>query len=174
MSPIQFVEIGTIQRTHGINGELQVQWSSEFDLSENFPESVFIEIDGIPVPFFIISHRAKGFDKVIVRLEDIDDVETASTLENLKILLPKTDIVEIRDLLLEDLIGFTLLNEQKEIIGKISDLQEYQSNPVFTVIHSSNAELLIPAAEDLIVEVNEATQTVVMHIPDGLLELYLE
>jgi len=45
---------------------------------------------------------------------------------------------------------------------------------VFTVIHASRVEVLIPATDDLIVEINEETKTLVMQIPDGLLDLYLE
>jgi 16S rRNA processing protein RimM len=174
MGQNQFVEIGTIQRTHGINGELQIQWSDNINLSNEFPESVFIEIDGIPIPFFIASMRAKGVDKALIKFDDVDDIESASDLENLRLFLPEEDIEENQDLLFKDLIGYTIVSDQKQIIGTITDYQEYQSNSVFTVIHASKVELLIPATDELIVEINEETKTLVMQIPEGLLDLYLE
>jgi ribosomal 30S subunit maturation factor RimM len=47
----QLFEIGSVQRTHGVNGEIQVNWTNDFNPDENKLESVFIEIDGIPIPF---------------------------------------------------------------------------------------------------------------------------
>lgn len=174
MSHNQFVEIGTIQRTHGINGELQVVWSNDFSLENDFLESVFIEIDGIPIPFFITSIRSKGSDKALIFFEDIDDINLASELVNARLLLPEQDVTGSNDINLRDLIGYTLISEMKQIVGKVTALEDYQTNLVFTVAHSSGIEMLIPAAAELIIDINPDTQTVVMEIPEGLLELYLE
>ena len=174
MGSNQFVEIGTIQRTHGVNGEFQVIWNNDFYLEEQNLESVFIEFDEIPVPFFISSIRSKGEDKALVKLEDVEDVNIANELVGLKLLLPSEQIAKNDDLLLSDLIGYSMINDQDQPIGKIIDYQEYQSNSVFTVLHQSGAEVMIPVADELIVEVDEERKTITMVIPDGLIDLYLE
>ena len=174
MGSNQFVEIGTIQRTHGVNGEFQVIWNNDFYLEEQNLESVFIEFDEIPVPFFISSIRSKGEDKALVKLEDVEDVNIANELVGLKLLLPSEQIAKNDDLLLSDLIGYSMINDQEQPIGKIIDYHEYQSNSVFTVLHQSGAEVMIPVADELIVEVDEERKTITMVIPDGLIDLYLE
>ena len=175
MSQNQFTKIGIIQRTHGINGELQVFWDSNFDSNEKILESVFIKIDGIPIPFFISSIRSKGTDYAIIKFEDVDDIKSASKFENL-LLLISTDTLadDTEDLYLEDLVEYTILSTQNQIVGKIVGYQDFNSNSIFTVLHPSGVELLIPANMELIVEVKEGTQTLIMQIPEGLLDLYFE
>ena len=174
MGSNQFTEIGLIQRTHGVNGEFQVTWNSNFYLEEQNLESVFIEIEGIPVPFFISSIRPKGEDKALIKLEDIDDVICAEEFVGLKMLLPSDQIETDDELLMSDLIGYSIVSTEKQLIGKIVDYQEYQSNSVFTVNHQSGKEIILPAVNDLIIEVDTESKTVLMEIPDGLIDLYLE
>jgi len=174
MSSTQFVEIGTIQRTHGVSGEFQVVWNDDFYLEEQNLESVFIEFDGIPVPFFIVSIRSKGDDKALIKLDEVEDVNVANELVGLKLLLPADQITPNDDLLLSDLIGYTMISDQKQLVGKIVDYQEYLTNSVFTVGHQSGKEVMIPVVDELIVEVDTDKKTIEMVIPDGLIDLYLE
>jgi len=174
MSSTQFVEIGTIQRTHGVSGEFQVAWNDDFYLEEQNLESVFIEFDGIPVPFFIVSIRSKGDDKALIKLDEVEDVNVANELVGLKLLLPADQITPNDDLLLSDLIGYTMISDQKQLVGKIVDYQEYLTNSVFTVEHQSGKEVMIPVVDELIVEVDTDKKTIEMVIPDGLIDLYLE
>ena len=174
MGSNQFVEIGTIQRTHGVGGEFQVIWNDDFYLEEQNLESVFIEFDGIPVPFFIASIRSKGEDKALVKFDDIEDVDAADELVGLKMLLPADEIAPNDELLMSDLVGYSLSNAQNQPIGKIVDYQEYQSNSVFTVLHHSGKEVMLPATDELIVEFDTEKKTIIMEIPEGLIDLYLE
>lgn len=175
MSSNQFVEIGTIQRTHGVNGEFQVSWNNDFYLEEQNLESVFIEFDGIPIPFFISTIRTKGEDKAIIKFDDVDGVDVANEFVGMKLFLPEGEIESDDDeLLMSDLVGFTVISVHNQLVGKIIDYQEFQSNPVFTVTHQSGAEIMLPAVDDLIVEFNTESKTIVMEIPDGLIDLYLE
>ena len=82
----QLFEIGSVQRTHGVNGEVQVNWTNNFNPDENKIESVFIEIDGIPIPFFITTLRSKGHSSSLLKLEDIEDINVADELVGNRIL----------------------------------------------------------------------------------------
>ena len=174
MGSNQFVEIGTIQRTHGVGGEFQVVWNDDFYLEEQNLESVFIEFEGIPVPFFISSIRTKGDDKALIKLEDVDDMNVANEFVGLKLLIPSDQIVIDDELQLKDLVGYTLISNHNQLVGKIIDYQEYQSNSVFTIHHQSGSEVMIPAVVELVIEVDEENKTLVMEIPEGLIDLYLE
>lgn len=174
MSSNRFVEIGTIQRTHGVSGEFQVVWNDNFYLEEQNLESVFIEFEGIPVPFFISSIRTKGADKALIKLEDVDDMNVANEFVGLKLLLPTDQIQQDDDLQLKDLVGYTLISNHNTLVGKIIDYQEYQANSVFAIHHQSGSEIMVPAVVDLVIEVDPDSKTVVMEIPEGLIDLYLE
>jgi len=63
MNKQDFLEIGSIIKTHGIHGELILEAKNP-DLFENIKESVLLEIDGLLVPFFIAQTKLTGKDRL--------------------------------------------------------------------------------------------------------------
>jgi len=171
MGDASFVNIGYIQKTHGIHGELLVN----FDLPLKFDpielESVFIEIDGIPVPFFIENIKAPSEEKAILKLDEVDSIEKAQHFTGLNLLLPLENIPESDEMLLADLVGYSVYDENGNCIGKISDYIEYDLNATFTVLRDNGVEVIIPAADELITLVDTEKKIVEMQVPDGLLNL---
>ena len=54
------------------------------------------------------------------------------------------------------------------MLGIITDFVDYGLNAVFS-LHTSTDEVLIPAADELIVEYDEDKRLLTMDLPDGLL-----
>ncbi|MDY0349094.1 MAG: ribosome maturation factor RimM [Tenuifilaceae bacterium] len=164
-------EIGKIQRTHGVNGELQVSGLNDF-LSENHTlESVFLSIEGIPIPFFIASIRPKGTNLVLLTFEDITTLKLAQELVGHKILAEVTSKQPPEELSLDNLIGFTIVSRLGVQLGTIAALQDYSGNLIFEVSNPTNNELLIPASPDLIMEIDEESKTIIMDVPEGITNL---
>ena len=105
----RLAEIGTIQRTHGVNGELQLIWTVSFDPEEQTLESVFLTIDGIPVPFFVESLRSKGDGSSIVTFEGITTKDQAQELINSKVYAPVKKTDGKSQPYSEDLVGYTVI-----------------------------------------------------------------
>jgi len=167
----QLTEIGTIQRTHGVNGELQVNWINDFYPEEHNMESVFLLIDGIPVPFFIKSIRSKGDGSSLIFLDGVETKRQAQTLIVKKIfaVVKRREIED--EFTLDDLVGFTVLTTSGIQLGTIKHLEDFSGNLIFQVINSVGNEVLIPANSDFILEIDEETSSVVMDIPEGLADL---
>lgn len=170
----QFAEIGFIHRTHGVNGEFQVSWNNDFYFEQQDLESVFLLIEGIPVPFFVESVRSKGEDKAIVKFDEINSIEAAEEFVGLKLLLPENEVEVDDELTLDKLVGYTVTSEADGVIGTITAVEEYSTNTVFELLHTSGKSIMIPAADDFIVEVDEETRTITMEVPEGLIDVYLE
>ena len=171
MSYASFVEVGFIQRTHGIKGELQVSWNDTLNLTQENIESVFVEIDGIPIPFFINSLRQKTEESSIVKFDDVDDIQSADELVGYKLMLPSDLIPEDDDIELKDLVGYTVTSTSGQTIGLIENYEEFNLNSIYYIKTPEGKEVIIPATDDLIVEFDVDTKTVLMEIPEGLLEL---
>jgi len=174
MSHPQIFEIGSIQRTHGVNGELQVSWVNDFYPDEHKLESVFIEIDGIPIPFFIQSIRNKGETSSLIRLQEFNSINDVDELVGCKLFLAGKPAEQDEEFFLDDLVGYSLLNQKGILLGEIKSLEDYSGNSVFFVEQPSGNELIVPASPDLIIEIEEETRSLVMEIPHGLTDLYLE
>lgn len=171
MSYAGFVEVGFIQRTHGIKGEFQVVWNESLNLTQENIESVFVEIDGIPIPFFTSSFRQKSEESFIVKFDDIEDIDSADELVGHKLLLPSDFVSEDDDLELKDLVGYTVTSTDK-IIGIIEDYEEFNLNSIYYVRTPKGEDIIIPATDDLIIEIDVEEKTVLMEIPEGLLGIY--
>lgn len=166
------VEIGYIQRTHGIKGEVQLVLNDIWDGSPENLESVFLEIEGIPTPFFVDYVRQKTDEKVIVKFDDCDNLDEADGLVGFKVLVEQISEPQSDEVELKDLVGFTLFNQQNERIGVISRYEDYGLNAVYAIeVEGSDDEVLIPATDEIIIEFDDEERTVVMSLPDGLFTL---
>jgi 16S rRNA processing protein RimM len=171
MNQPHLTEIGKIQKTHGVNGELQVGWLNDFFPEDHNLESVFLVIDGIPIPFFIQSMRMKGADLSLLRFDDVNTVELAEELVGLKVMAEVKVSTADDELLLEDLVGFAVITSLGVQLGTTEVLQDYAGNLVFELQTVSGNELLIPASPDLIVEVDVDSKSIIMELPEGIADL---
>ena len=81
----QLIEVGTIQKLHGLNGEMTASVIDPvFDEVACCPYLV-CEIDGIFVPFFIKAYRFRTDTTILLTFDGIDSQDKASTFCGLKL-----------------------------------------------------------------------------------------
>ncbi len=167
-------EIGTFTRPHGLKGEIAAHIDFEImPLLDDFGH-VFVEIDGLLVPFSLISCRPKGSETMLLTLKGIDSQDLAANLTNLPIyiesdLLPDDGFDDGENFYLEDLVGFTLMAGDDRV-GLISGYDDSTDNLLFEVNRSGDT-ILIPASADFVEEIDTEAHLVVMNLPEGLLDL---
>lgn len=70
------------------------------------------------------------------------------------------------------IIGFTLLDSKtQKVVGEIMSVDETTINLLFDVKTQNGEEILIPANEELITNVDAEQRNIEVDIPNGLLEL---
>lgn len=164
--------IGKITKTHGTKGELN--FVVDYDIFQNVDiPFIFMEPEGLFVPFYIENIRMKNSENGIIKLERIDSDEKASEYIGQSIYLPKIYMEEINDdddeLTLDYFIGFELIDVKKGKIGIINGYDDSTDNALFLVeVH--NDEIMIPAADDFIVEIDHDKQEILMDLPLGLID----
>ena len=70
------------------------------------------------------------------------------------------------------LLGYTIINN-KESLGEILELIE-QPHQLLCRLEIKGKEVLIPLHEETLRKVNHKNKEVVVNLPDGLLEIYLQ
>lgn len=173
MSIPALIEAGSFGKPHGIKGEIAA--SLDLDDVEIRPDDfVFATIDGLNVPFRVLAVRYKG-SGYLLTLKGIDDEKAAALLANKPLFLEGVESDEADDdddvVYLEDLVGFTL-TDQGRTIGVVEDYTEpTEHNPLFVVRTVSGDEILVPASEDLINDLDTENKTIDMNLPEGLVDL---
>jgi 16S rRNA processing protein RimM len=166
--------IGYITKTKGIKGEVQVYF--EYDEPANLPlDSVFAEINGKLVPFFISTYKLQNNQTGNFYFDDIDTIEKAQTLIRKKLYLLNS-LKPVRDddeFLITDLKGFMVHDQTVGELGDIIEIHEYPQQFVAVVSYKFK-EIMFPLNDDLIVEIDEENGILKVDLPEGLVDLYLE
>lgn len=165
-------KIGQFAKPHGIKGEIALITNSDvFDESDD--PYIVCEIDGILVPFFIEEYRYKTDTTVLLKLENVDSEADVREFVNREVFYP-LDAVEgddlVGDMTWDSFIGYTVTDEKQGDLGTITDVDESTIN-VLLQIDYKGEELLLPAVEELITDVDHQKKHLTVAVPDGLLDL---
>ncbi len=167
------VKVGYVQKPHGIHGELVIRFEEEYyETLEEYP-ALFLEIDNLLVPFFIMDEglRFKSGESVITKLEWIDSDKKAKELCGLSVYVNEEDVIEFEDEMSPNaLIGYKLFDEILGLIGEITEVNDFSGNVLLSVEYQGK-EALVPLNEDLIVRLDEENREIELRIPEGLFNL---
>lgn len=165
--------IGYITKTKGLKGEVQLYF--EYDAPELLDLDVlFADMNGKMVPFFVSSCKLQHNNTGNIYFDDIDHIDKAQQLLKKKLYLPLAKLPDRsdEDFQYTDLKGFMVTDENHGELGEITEVNEYPQQFVATVSYR-NKEIMFPLNEDMIIEIDEEEETLLVELPDGLLDLYL-
>lgn len=164
-------KIGFFRKTHGVHGEVVLEFEEHSVFSVEESERFFVELEGLLVPFFIADEglRFKSSKSAIVKLDWVDSEKYAKRLVGNSAYLYKDEIVDEPEEGEELFKGYLLKDPVLGEIGTIEEVDDYAGNIVFTVSYNG-AEILVPYNEELLVEINEDQKIILLNLPEGLLE----
>ena len=167
-SPDSLVQIAKVLKSHGTDGGVLLGFREVLPEDIDPQEPVFIEFDGLPVPFFFDSFTRKGRDKVIAHLTDVVSLEDAEELVGRAVLADEDSVAEYEDdgPSLDDFVGLILFNRDSRV-GEITDYEDIPGNPCLYV-ETAAGRAMVPLHEDFIVSVDPDAGEIVMDLPDGL------
>lgn len=167
------IEVGYVSKTHGLSGNLEVVVTVDW-LDELGVDFIFIEIDGCYIPFCIAEERTKNSGRLL-KLDNIDSKEEAERLIGATVFVSKEDFDEDELAAAEGVNyeGYTIYGADGAKVGVIDYVDYDTENVLFCLEETDSAgfQIMIPAVDDFIVEIDDDRQTIVMDIPEGLLEL---
>ena len=169
------LRIGTLTKTHGLRGEIAFNFENDIFDQVDCPYLV-LDIDGIFVPFFMVEYRFKGSETALISFEGIDSEEKASKLQGLDVYFPREYLQDIDFNTNEEnswlfFIGFSVIDKQAGNLGIITDVDTQTINTLFLIVAPDKREIMIPAAEDFITEIDSENKIIYFSLPEGLLDI---
>ena len=74
------LQIAKILKSNGTDGGMLFSFR-DIDVTQiDLKEPVFINFDGLPVPFFILDIQKKGYSKAVVHLNDVMNLQDAEEM----------------------------------------------------------------------------------------------
>lgn len=163
-----FVYYGKFMKPHGTKGEIGLQ-SDGFTLDDGC-DFVACNIDGILVPFFFENIRTKSHDICIVKVERMESAEDVRFLTNRDAYIPKQWVEDSDELTWSYFKGFKAIDTVLGNIGEIVDIDDNTINTLF-VIERGNDEILIPAQEEFIADIDHDSKEIIFNLPEGLVSM---
>lgn len=163
-------KIGIINKPHGVKGEVSFTFTDDiFDRVEDCDYLVLL-LDGILVPFFIEEYRFRSDNVALVKFEGIDSTEKARTLTNVEVYYPVKFMDDQEEISSWNyFIGFRVEDVHHGCLGTVVDVDDATMNVLF-VIENGDEEVLLPAHEEFIFDIDRKKKILKVDIPDGLLD----
>jgi 16S rRNA processing protein RimM len=160
--PETAVTVGVILAPHGVRGEVRVEVLTDFP--ERFDPGGTLWLDGAPVR--IESSRAQG-KSFLLKLGGVSNRAAAETLRGRELMAPRLEELGEGTYYRDDLIGLAVVTKSGERLGELADIFSTGSNDVY-VVRGQKGELLLPATDDAVLEVDLPAGRVVVEVLEGL------
>jgi 16S rRNA processing protein RimM len=164
-------KIGFIRKTHGVRGEVILEFEPAMEYAVVEANRFFIELDGLLVPFFVSENglRLRSANSALVKLDWVESEKYGRRLTGREVYLflgeskndPSEDFIT-------NLIGYTVLDENNKSTGIVARVENFSGNIVLMVV-SGDEEILIPFNSELLISIDKKKQIITLQISEGLL-----
>jgi len=162
----RFLVVGKVSRPHGIAGEVKVQLAPEYVGILDGIERVYL--NDAEHPHRILSRRPHQ-GGILLKLERIATRNAAEAVRGARLIVHTQDLPALPpgEYYAYQLLGLRVVRESGEELGRISEVLRTGSNDVY-VVQTGAGELLLPALEGVIREIDPDAGTMKVTVPEGL------
>ena len=142
------IKIGKIVKPQGLKGEVKIQLSTNNLAVFNNLRHVYIGSSCAE-----IEHLRIKDNFVIVKFNQINDIDKAELLRNKEVFVDKKDfILEEDSYLIEDLIDCSVYDESNNYIGKFVDVEQYGAADIW-IIYADGRDYYVPFLKNIFTKV---------------------
>lgn len=162
-----YLVVGRIGGPHGVRGEVR------FKILTDFPERL---VPGKQVYLgeererrTIAGLRGSG-EKSILELSGVTDMVQAGLLRNQFVYVHISEVPDLPEgeIYSHDLIGLEIRTEAGERLGSVREILYTGANDVLLVVDEAGVERLLPAIDEVLLEIDLAERTAIVRLIPGL------
>lgn len=163
----RYLTIGRVLKPWGFRGELKIEIMTDFPERFASLRTVYLGEDANPFP--VESARLLG-KAVRLKLKGIDTEQAAARLRSQFVQIPTEEAVPLPEgkYYLYQLIGLRVKTLRGQDLGEVVDILETGANDVY-VVKNGEREILIPAIEPVVKQVDLANGEMLIEPMEGLL-----
>ncbi len=162
----RFLAVGRVVRPHGLRGELLMQVLTDFPDRLQSVDTVFL--GETHRPHKVESARRHGQD-MLLNLAEIDGREAAEAVRGQWVSIQLADAADLPPgrYYYYQIEGLNVFTEEGEALGRVVEILETGANDVY-VVRSDEREILLPAIDTVIREIDLEGGRMVVHLLEGL------
>ncbi|MBQ9410871.1 MAG: hypothetical protein IJU21_04610 [Bacteroidales bacterium] len=157
------LKIAQVLKSNGTDGGLLISFLNVSPEDIDLQEPVFIQFDGLPVPFYFESFTRRGNNRATVHLTGVHNLKDADELAGAAVYAAYFEEEDE-----EDFTGWTVRDASGKTVGTITGHEDIPGN-LCIYVETPGGEVLLPLHDDLVVSVDEPGRILTLTIPEGLL-----
>ncbi len=167
----ELVPLGKVLKVHGIRGKVKVTPFGETLEQLERGRTVYFRDPEQRWRPLVIEKVQRQPKSLIISFRGVWNRDQAEVLRGKKIYLPVSQLPELEEgeYYHYQLIGLQVIDVHGEVLGKLTEIIITGSIDVY-VVKKRDTEVLIPALESVIKEVNLHEKKMVVDIPEGLMD----
>lgn len=167
------LQVGIITSTHGISGEVKVFPTT--DDAKRFKTLTQIILDTGKEKINLNIQGVKFFKNfVILKFKEYNNINDVEKFRQMPLYVTRKNAVKLdqNEYFIADLIGMSILDEENQKIGILTDVMQTGANDVYVIELDHDAmekqEILVPAIKECILKVDMKSREMTIHLLEGL------
>jgi 16S rRNA processing protein RimM len=165
------IAIGRIAKAFGIRGEMVVHpMTGDVGRFESL-QSVFVGASGETATVCTVTDVRPGGSGVRISLAEVPDRTTAEKFAGRFLFVDEKDRITPPEgsFFVDEVVGLKVITDEGRVVGIVREVMHMPAQDVY-VVASDGREIMIPAVREFILSIDPATQTMRVHLIDGMLE----
>ena len=168
-----FLVVGKIIGSHGLSGNLKIRSYAESETVFKPGKSILVIRAGHIEKRYSIRWVKPHGKSLLLSLKGIEDRDAADRLVGAEVLIERTALPELEEgsYYWVDIIGLSVFSTNDRYIGRIESILPTGGNDVYVVKdHDKNDhhEILIPAIESVVLNIDFKNNVMIVDLPEGL------
>ena len=163
-----YLQVGAVANTHGIKGELKIFPTTDDVKRFGKLKEVIMDTGRERLDLHVKGVRYQK-NMVIIKFEEFDDINQVERYKGARLLVSRENAVKLKkgEHFIADMIGMSVVTDEGEKLGSLSDVMQTGANDVYIVEYNGN-ELLLPAIKECILDIDDENRRITVHMMPGL------
>ena len=173
MTHAKLVVIGEVIKPHGIRGEFHVANHADSPSLYAPGARVWFRAPGKPErPVNILSCRPHQ-GRLLLTIEGVTDRDAADALRGMEVVVRAEDMPELDEgeVYLHEIVGYDVVLLDGSKVGVLESFMDIPGQDVWVIRAPDGKEILLPAHEETVPEIDATARRITINPPPGLLDL---
>ncbi|GAB4397281.1 MAG: ribosome maturation factor RimM [Anaerolineales bacterium] len=167
-APPTYVAVGQLLRPHGVRGEMRMAILTDFPERLQPGTRVFLGEDYRPVKLLSVRPHQ---ELLLVAFEGYPDRTAVEELRSEMVFVLSSQIPPLPEgeYYQHQLLGLQVFTEDGDLLGRLTEILETGANDVYVIQDDADREILLPALDETILEIDLPAGKMRVHLLPGLI-----
>lgn len=165
------LKIGVIVNIHGLQGDCKVKSFTDFPDERFKVHHKIIALINKSEIELEINRKKEHKDCFLIQFKGYEDINLAEKLKGSELFIDSSQIHALKkgEYYFFELVGLNVYDEQNNFIGIVSKIEEMSVQRIVRISREKDKDVLVPYVDQFIKKIDLDTQTMVIHVLEGLL-----